>query len=177
MLATTITLPKVVLLGVLLGLASIPMRWRGCARGLMPLLSCALARIPGDHRADGDRRGASGRSVRETLKCCGVCRDLRRRIPLLIGSTPTTATRSPAHSRSRRSPFALTALAQEIVGAPSGSVRRQGDRTAHRRRARRARTNWPDTFRWRSQRSAHGPRPAFGADSTPRWRWRPAPTC
>jgi O-antigen ligase len=117
-LDTTITLPKAILLGVLLGLST----YRGCAKLLRkppaPLLlsmlgvifiATALTAIDAAHR---------GPVIRETLKVAEyaaffvaafLCYALDRDDAPLIGAVAIAAIA-----------VSLSALAQEIVGAPSG---------------------------------------------------------
>ncbi len=117
-LGTTITLPKAVLLGVLLGLST----YRGCAKSLRdspaPQLIGALAllcAVTALTLLDAANRGPV---IRETLKIVEyagffvasfLCYTLDRDDAPLIGAAALAATA-----------VALSALAQEIVGAPSG---------------------------------------------------------
>ncbi|HEY6449645.1 MAG TPA: hypothetical protein VIX60_03085, partial [Candidatus Cybelea sp.] len=117
-LGTTITLPKTELLGVLLGLST----YRGCVKSLRyppaPLLIGALSllcAITALTLLDASNRGPV---IRETLKiveyagffvAAFLCYTLDRDDAPLIGAVAVAATA-----------VALSALVQEIVGAPSG---------------------------------------------------------
>ncbi len=117
-LGTTITLPKAVLLGVLLGLST----YRGCVKSLRnppaPLLIGALSllcAVTALTLLDASNRGPV---IRETLKiveyagffvAAFLCYTLDRDDAPLVGAVAIAATA-----------VALSALVQEIVGAPSG---------------------------------------------------------
>ena len=117
-LGTTITLPKAVLLGVLLGLST----YRGCVKSLRnppaPLLIGALSllcAVTALTLLDASDRGPV---IRETLKiveyagffvAAFLCYTLDRDDAPLVGAVAVAATA-----------VALSALVQEIVGAPSG---------------------------------------------------------
>jgi hypothetical protein len=115
---TTVTLPKVVLLGVLIGLTAFP----GCSARLrdrpMPVLLAALGAyllISALSSIDAAHRGASARETLKVLEYAAIfitaylCRRLDPDDRPIVAAVAVAAI-----------VVSLTALAQEIVGAPSG---------------------------------------------------------
>jgi O-antigen ligase len=115
---TTVTLPKVVLLGVLIGLSAFP----GCAARLrdrpMPLLLgvlaiyaaiCALSGIGAEHRAATARETLKVLEYAAVFAVAYLCRRLDPDDRPIVAAVAVATIL-----------VALSALAQEVAGAPSG---------------------------------------------------------
>lgn len=115
---TTITLPKVALIGVLIGLCAVPGSWARLRERPVPLLlgvALVYAAIVALSALDAAHRGPS---ARETLKylqyavtfaVAYLCRRLDPDDGAIVGAVALAAIA-----------VSVSALAQEIVGAPSG---------------------------------------------------------